>query len=60
MTGPTLRQEFPVNQVPSGRPGEYEEMAATILHLVGKGGGYINGAVSVVDGGRLGVMPATF
>ena len=52
--------EFPVSQIPHGTNGEYEDMAALILHLVGRSGAYINGAVQIIDGGRLSVMPGTF
>lgn len=55
--GPFL---FPVNQIPHGCPGEYGDMAGTILYLVGKAGSYVNGNVQVLDGGRLSVMPATY
>lgn len=51
---------YPVTQVPHGKPGEYEDMAATILYLVGKSGAYVNGNVQILDGGRLSVMPATY
>lgn len=51
---------FPVDQVPHGKPGEYEDMAAAILYLVGKSGAYMNGNVQILDGGRLSVMPATY
>jgi NAD(P)-dependent dehydrogenase (short-subunit alcohol dehydrogenase family) len=52
--------EFPYNKVPAGRQGTYDEMAGTILYLVGRSGGYVNGNVSIVDGGRLGQMPASY
>jgi THO complex subunit 3 len=52
--------QFPFDKVPSGRQGTYDEIAGTILYLVGRGGAYVNGNVSVVDGGRLGQMPATY
>lgn len=52
--------EFPVSKVPAGVPGQYDDIAGMILYLVGRGGAYVNGAVNVVDGGRLSVMPATF
>jgi len=51
---------FPVSQIPHGKPGEYGDMAGMILYLVGKSGAYVNGNVSVLDGGRLSVMPATY
>ena len=52
--------KFPYDKLPLGRQGTYEEMAGTILYLVGKGGAYVNGNVSVLDGGRLNQMPATY
>ncbi|KAI9685613.1 MAG: hypothetical protein M1822_004471 [Bathelium mastoideum] len=51
---------FPIDQVPAGKSGEYEDMAAVILYLVGKSGAYVNGNVQIVDGGRLSVMPAMY
>lgn len=52
--------EFPVDQVPAGKPGVYGDMAGTILYLVGKAGAYVNGNVQILDGGRLSVMPGTY
>ena len=54
---PTL---FPVDQIPAGSVGTYEDMAGAILGLVGRSGAYLNGNVQVLDGGRLSVMPATY
>ncbi|KAF2101950.1 NAD(P)-binding protein [Rhizodiscina lignyota] len=51
---------FPVNSVPAGRKGNFEEMAGCILHLVGKSGAYLNGTVQITDGGRLSVFQGTF
>ncbi|PNS15925.1 hypothetical protein CAC42_4326 [Sphaceloma murrayae] len=52
--------EFPVNKIPASVPGQFEDMAGTILYTVGKAGSYLNGNVQVLDGGRLSVMPATY
>ncbi|KIW02985.1 hypothetical protein, variant [Verruconis gallopava] len=52
--------EFPYDKVPAGRQGTYDEIAGTILGLVGRSGAYFNGQVTVVDGGRLSQMPATY
>lgn len=51
---------FPVDQVPAGKVGEYEDLAGAILYLVGKAGAYQNGNVQILDGGRLSVMPGTY
>lgn len=53
-------QSFPWNRVPVGRRGTFEEVASCLLYLVGRGGSYINGAVELTDGGRLGTMQATY
>lgn len=46
--------------VPDGRPGDSEDIGGAILFLLSKAGAYINGNVLVTDGGRLGVVPATY
>jgi NAD(P)-dependent dehydrogenase (short-subunit alcohol dehydrogenase family) len=51
---------FPVNTLPAGKPGQYEDIAAAIIYLIGKSGAYINGNVQVIDGGRLSVMPGMY
>ncbi|HEX6149696.1 beta-ketoacyl-ACP reductase [Nocardioides sp.] len=40
-----------MEQVPLGRYGTVEEVAAAVLWLTGEGGGYVTGAVIPVDGG---------
>ncbi len=40
-----------MGQVPLGRYGTVEEVAAAVLWLTGEGGGYVTGAVIPVDGG---------
>lgn len=37
--------------IPLGRYAEPDEIAATVAHLAGEGGGYVNGASIAVDGG---------
>lgn len=54
------KTEFPISEVPAGTQGEYGDLAAVILYLVGRSGAYVNGNVQVLDGGRLSVMPSTF
>lgn len=53
-------QEYPINQVPAGRKGGFDDIAGLILYLVGKGGSYLNGTVQVTDGGRLNGFPSTY
>ena len=51
---------FPKHMVPSTRTGDDLDMAGAILWLCSRAGAYINGNVLVTDGGRLGVMPASY
>lgn len=51
---------IPVEEIPLGKVGDEEDIAAAILFLAGKGGKYMNGNVVVTDGGRLGIGPAVY
>jgi len=51
---------FSKEQLPAQRTGTEEEMAGSILFLTSKAGGYCNGLVLVVDGGRLSTTPASY
>jgi THO complex subunit 3 len=53
-------QQFGTNQVPQGRMGSGNDIAATALFLVGKGGAYVNGTAQITDGGRTSVFPSTY
>ncbi|OJD30532.1 nad-binding protein [Diplodia corticola] len=53
-------QEYPINQVPAGRKGSFDDITGLILYMVGKGGSYLNGSVQVTDGGRLSGFPSTY
>jgi NAD(P)-dependent dehydrogenase (short-subunit alcohol dehydrogenase family) len=46
--------------VPLTRAGTDEDMAGATLFLCSRAGAYINGLVLNTDGGRLGVVPATY
>lgn len=49
----------PKEMVPLGRMGDEQDMGGTMLYLASRAGSYTNGAVLIVDGGRLGLFPAT-
>jgi NAD(P)-dependent dehydrogenase (short-subunit alcohol dehydrogenase family) len=51
---------YGTNQIPQGRMGNINDIAAVALFLIGKGGAYVNGTVQVTDGGRLSVLPSTY
>ena len=48
------------SNIPAQRFGSEADMGAAILNLTSKGGAYLNGNVTVVDGGRLCNLPATY
>jgi len=54
------RPSFPKSFVPAERMGNEDEMGGTILYLASKAGAYCNGLVLLVDGGRVGVLQATY
>ncbi|KAF5661381.1 3-oxoacyl-reductase [Fusarium heterosporum] len=49
----------PTSMVPLGRMGDEKDMSGTFLYLASRAGGYCNGTVIVVDGGRLNNFPTT-
>ncbi|RYP77575.1 hypothetical protein DL769_003381 [Monosporascus sp. CRB-8-3] len=55
-----IPMSIPVEEIPLGKVGDEEDIAAAILFLAGKGGKYLNGNVVVTDGGRLGIGPAVY
>ena len=56
--GPTGEVDRSV--VPEGRTGKEEDIAGAVLWMAGRAGGYLNGSVVVVDGGRLGMLASTY
>ncbi|KHN95500.1 short chain dehydrogenase/reductase family [Metarhizium album ARSEF 1941] len=46
--------------VPLERIGTEEEFAGVAVFLASKAGGYLDGAMILLDGGRVGVMPSTY
>lgn len=54
------KDAYNYNEIPAGRKGSFHDIAGVLLYLVGKSGAYANGNVQISDGGRLGMMPATF
>ncbi|KAH8722600.1 hypothetical protein GQ44DRAFT_686763 [Phaeosphaeriaceae sp. PMI808] len=51
---------FPKDFIPEERAGERKDMAGAVLFLASRAGGYVNGTVLLTDGGRLGIVPATY
>jgi NAD(P)-dependent dehydrogenase (short-subunit alcohol dehydrogenase family) len=50
----------PFDIIPVKRPGRTTDMGGLILYLASKAGAYVNGNVSVVDGGRLSLSCSTY
>lgn len=51
---------FPRESIPATRGGSEEDIGGLILWLASTAGGYVNGSIIVTDGGRLGVLPASY
>jgi NAD(P)-dependent dehydrogenase (short-subunit alcohol dehydrogenase family) len=51
---------FDKSFIPAQRTGDEDDMAGAVLYLASKAGAYCNGSVVLMDGGRLGMLPATF
>jgi NAD(P)-dependent dehydrogenase (short-subunit alcohol dehydrogenase family) len=50
----------PASLIPLTRSGSEEDLAGLIIWMSSASGGYINGAMMLTDGGRVGSVPATY
>ncbi|PLB44381.1 short chain dehydrogenase/reductase family [Aspergillus steynii IBT 23096] len=46
--------------IPLSRAGGEEDIGGLVLYMAGAAGGYLNGNITVTDGGRLSAIPATY
>lgn len=51
---------FPREIIPARRGGGEEDIAGLILWLAGPSGGYVNGSIVVLDGGRMCIVPSAY
>lgn len=51
---------WPKETIPEQRDGDVKDITGAVLFLTSRAGGYINGNVLIIDGGRLNVVPATY
>lgn len=48
------------SMIPAGRVGSEDDMGGTLLYMASRAGSFLNGCVIVLDGGRLGIVPASY
>jgi NAD(P)-dependent dehydrogenase (short-subunit alcohol dehydrogenase family) len=53
-------ETVPPEVVPLGRYGTPEDIGGLVLFLASRAGAYVNGAVHLTDGGRLGLFASTY
>ncbi|KAL2821557.1 hypothetical protein BJX63DRAFT_378517 [Aspergillus granulosus] len=49
---------FPTSVIPMTRAGGEEDIAGLVLWMAGASGGYLNGNITITDGGRLSILPS--
>ncbi|KAE8453272.1 hypothetical protein EG329_011339 [Mollisiaceae sp. DMI_Dod_QoI] len=57
---PTKEGGLSKSVCPLERSGSEEDIAGTALFMMSRGGAYLSGNIIVPDGGRLGILPATY
>ncbi|PYH43859.1 SDR family oxidoreductase [Aspergillus saccharolyticus JOP 1030-1] len=51
---------FPRDMIPLTRAGSEQDMASLILWMAGPSGAYLNGNITITDGGRVSAVPCTY
>lgn len=57
---PSTVGAFPKSFIPAERLGATADMAGTVLYLASAAGAYLNGNITVIDGGRITALPSTY
>lgn len=57
---PTEEGAFRKDFIPAERTGKTEDMAGTVLYMASNAGAYLNGNITVLDGGRISQLPGTY
>ncbi|KAK3638719.1 hypothetical protein LTR22_017737 [Elasticomyces elasticus] len=57
---PTIEGNVPRDIVPAQRTGKESDMAGTVLYMASAAGAYLNGNITVLDGGRVSQLPSTY
>ncbi|KAK5698052.1 hypothetical protein LTR97_007012 [Elasticomyces elasticus] len=56
----TIEGNVPRDIVPAERTGKADDMAGTVLYMASAAGAYLNGNITVLDGGRVSQLPSTY
>lgn len=59
-TDPTTEGVLPKTHTPAQRTGSEDDMAGTVLYLASRAAAYLNGNITVIDGGRTSQLPASY
>ena len=59
-SNPRIEGNIPAAFCPLGRSGTEDEMSGLALYLISRAGAYVNGSVSITDGGMLSLLPASY
>ena len=57
---PTEEGAFEKDFLPAERTGKTDDMVGTVLYMASAAGAYLNGNITVLDGGSIGLKPATY
>ena len=57
---PTEEGAFEKGFMPAERTGKLDDMVGTVLYMASKAGAYLNGNITILDGGSMGQVPATY
>lgn len=53
-------ESMPRHVIPLGRGGSEQDISGLLLFMTSVSGGFLNGSIIVTDGGRLGIVPASY
>ncbi|KAF7189223.1 Short-chain dehydrogenase/reductase SAT3 [Pseudocercospora fuligena] len=57
---PSTEGAYSRDFIPAERVGSTADMAGTVLYMAGQAGAYLNGNITVIDGGRISQIPSTY